>query len=253
MFTSARLADRIPATYSVRIGPAFQNTSPICVAMPTGPATGGGAVGSVATELDRARRGRRGSGPSASDRLLRPRRAMAVRRSSSWSPRRSSPRTAVRRSTMPRAPWSASICRPGAQRDRDTSRRVAVGAIDRQRRPSARRCARRPSSERLGPSKNWKRSPSIATMASPACEPGRGGRRIRAGPRRTGRRRRRREPGDGGEDHERQQRGSSRRRRRGSPALSGRRCAENERGSSASSPSSPSSFTKPPIGSQLSV
>ena len=28
---------------------------------------------------------------------------------------------------------------------------------------------------------------------------------------------------------------------------------ENERGSSASSPSSPSSFTKPPIGSQFSV
>ena len=31
------------------------------------------------------------------------------------------------------------------------------------------------------------------------------------------------------------------------------RWAANERGSSASSPSSPSSFTKPPIGSQLSV
>ena len=31
------------------------------------------------------------------------------------------------------------------------------------------------------------------------------------------------------------------------------RCAENERGSSAPSPSSPSSFTKPPMGSQLSV
>ena len=29
--------------------------------------------------------------------------------------------------------------------------------------------------------------------------------------------------------------------------------AANERGSPASSPSSPSSFTKPPIGSQLSV
>jgi hypothetical protein len=30
-------------------------------------------------------------------------------------------------------------------------------------------------------------------------------------------------------------------------------CAENERGSSASVPSSPSSLTKPPIGSQFSV
>ena len=37
------------------------------------------------------------------------------------------------------------------------------------------------------------------------------------------------------------------------PSLIGRRARENERGSSALSPSSPSSFTKPPIGSQLSV
>ena len=33
----------------------------------------------------------------------------------------------------------------------------------------------------------------------------------------------------------------------------GQRCAANERGSSASLPSSPSSLTNPPIGSQLSV
>ena len=52
MLTTARLADRMPATYRVRIGPSCQKTSPIWVAMPTGPATGGGCVGSVATELD---------------------------------------------------------------------------------------------------------------------------------------------------------------------------------------------------------
>ena len=37
------------------------------------------------------------------------------------------------------------------------------------------------------------------------------------------------------------------------PSLIGSRARENARGSSALSPSSPSSFTKPPIGSQLSV
>ncbi len=36
-------------------------------------------------------------------------------------------------------------------------------------------------------------------------------------------------------------------------SLTPNRCAENECGSSAASPSSPSSFTKPPMGSQLSV
>ena len=41
MLTTARFADRMPATYSVRIGPSCQNTSPICVAMPIGPETGG--------------------------------------------------------------------------------------------------------------------------------------------------------------------------------------------------------------------
>ena len=45
MFTTARLADRIPATYNVTIGPSCQKTSPICVAMPTGPWTGGASVG----------------------------------------------------------------------------------------------------------------------------------------------------------------------------------------------------------------
>ena len=49
MFTTARLADRMPATYNVMIGPALKNTSP-----DRGDADrtghGGGAVGSAATD-----------------------------------------------------------------------------------------------------------------------------------------------------------------------------------------------------------
>ncbi len=54
MFTTARLADRIAATYRVTVGPRCQKTSPICVAIPTGPETGGAPVGSSTTEVDEA-------------------------------------------------------------------------------------------------------------------------------------------------------------------------------------------------------
>ena len=54
MFTTARLADRMPATYSVMIGPALKKTSPIWLAMPIGPETGGGAVGFSATDDTRS-------------------------------------------------------------------------------------------------------------------------------------------------------------------------------------------------------
>ena len=50
MFTTARLADRMPATYSVMIGPSCQKTSPIWVAMPTGPDRRRPAVGWLTIE-----------------------------------------------------------------------------------------------------------------------------------------------------------------------------------------------------------
>ena len=53
------------------IGPLFQKMSPIWVAMPTGPETGGGAVGSLATELTRL----------ASPPTMRP-----IQRTVSWTP-----------------------------------------------------------------------------------------------------------------------------------------------------------------------
>ena len=93
--------------------------------MPTGPATGGGAVGSAATEPtsvaeaaeDQAQR---------SDRLLgadRDGRRQVVGRG---RPRRSRPPTAGSRRVMPRAPCPASMAAWSSQGDRDVAPR-AVG------------------------------------------------------------------------------------------------------------------------------
>ena len=61
------------------------------------------------------------------------------------------------------------------------------------------------------------------------------------------------EPGDAGEDRRTPGAGSSARRRRGSRAWSGGSARRTSAGRSRASPSSPSSLTNPPIGSQLSV
>ncbi len=65
--------------YSVKSGPSCQKTSPICVAMPTGPETGGGPVGFVATEWTSAPRPPRMS-PSASTVRWAPSRIASDRR-----------------------------------------------------------------------------------------------------------------------------------------------------------------------------
>ena len=49
MFTRARLADRMPITYRVITNPAPKKMSEIWVAIPIGPDTCGGAVGSLIT------------------------------------------------------------------------------------------------------------------------------------------------------------------------------------------------------------
>ena len=50
MLTTARLADRMPATYSVKIGPSCQKMSPIWVGDPDRPWTGGASVGRLTIE-----------------------------------------------------------------------------------------------------------------------------------------------------------------------------------------------------------
>ena len=103
----------------------------------------------------------------------------------------------------------------------------------------------------IGRDEQSNRSPLIATIVSPGCNPA-----AAAGDRlyfcELDAHQRRRKPDDPREDHEREQDVHDDARDEDA-SLTGRLFDEKARGSSALSPSSPSSLTKPPIGSQFSV
>ena len=196
MFTTARLADRMPATNNVKIGPAVKNTSPICVAMPIGPDTGGAAVGSVTMAFTKEPRP-----PTirpiqrtvccAPTAMAVPRSLVAVEPSYAYSI-----------PAMPRAPWLASIC-DGSRSVTCTSRVapfVATIVI-----ATACPAFARSTSTMSWPTKTWKRSPLMATMVSPGWMPAAaagesGWTSSNCRPDVW-----RRKPHDGGEDGERQQ------------------------------------------------
>ena len=225
--------------------------SPIWVAIPIGPATGGGAVGSLATEPTRLP-----SPPTirpiAPDRLLR---ADARPPSGGRSAAYVAVEVRLERLLDAGDPERALV-------------RVDVGLrAQRHRRPRA-RCLSSSSIVRTTVSPARLRSPSRATRSpvgtgsarrrcATIASPG----RARppppanpAGPRGTGSPMNgEREPGDAGKDDEGQEDVHDHAGDQDRRACVGSPCAAKDRGSWRSFPSSPSSLTNPPIGSQLSV
>ena len=232
----------MPATYSVRIGPSCQKTSPIWAAIPTGPETGGAAVGCVDERVDE---------------LAQPTEDQPERVDVRWRPTaiavgsdRSSRRRAIDRDencAMPSAPWLGV--------DRGRSRSVAVTLRVAPSGPRGRSTVLPAFAEQVDPHRAVDELERCAVDRDDrvaGLQPGGRGRRIRLDLGEL-------TPIDGHasqaiprEDHEREQDVHDDARAR-MASLIGRRCDEKERGSSVSSPSSPSSLTKPPIGSQFSV
>ena len=151
---------------------------------------------------------------------------------------------------MPRAPWVASISLAG-RRVAVTSLVAAVRVLEAERHGLAGPVVQR--DQERGPAERAVVRPVDVTDDVAGLDAGRGGRRVGLDGTDLEPDGRVADEGDAGEDRRTPAGRSSPRRRPGSASWSGSAAPRTTRGSSASSPSSPSSLTKPPIGSQFSV